>query len=295
MVAASLCSIVPERGHAAPDEAALNDLAKSNFAPSRSVNGMAGRIPPRAVAAPRHWAVLAVFLKNFRLKSDNICTEPRFGLYGTAVHCLRGERSVRTKFKSRLVAIALISCAVCVATWFTVQWWPQYLPDDFEQCSEKAQTTASSKDEQISLIGQCDKQFVGRRKVGGGYTYYDFLQNRHFDIAGPNPTPNELKHFDEEYTLYLETQRRDAVAAAIAEKQSRASQPDYQDDRVTGSISPPGLPMIIAPTNVPVPRARSSVVRSKGPCEDASLSCSWTKFSAGIKTFFESNAKVNRP
>lgn len=159
-------------------------------------------------------------MKNFRLKSDNICTEPRFGLYVTAVQRLRGERSVRTKFKSRLVAIALVCSAVCVATWFTVQWWPQYLLDDFEQCSEKAQTTASSKDEQISLIDQCDKQFVGRRKVGGGYTYYDFLQDRHFDIAGPNPTPNELKHFDEEYTLYLETQRRDAVAEPL--QKSRA-------------------------------------------------------------------------
>ena len=81
----------------------------------------------------------------------------------------------------------------------------------------------------------------------------------------------------------------------IHEKQSRMAQSDYQDDRVTGSISPPGLPMIIAPTNVPIPRARSSVVRSKGPCEDASLSCSWTKFSAGIKMFFEFNAEVNRP
>jgi hypothetical protein len=130
---------------------------------------------------------------------------------------------VRTKFKSRRVAIAFafICGAVCVATWFGVQWWPQYIPEDFEQCSEKAQTTASSRDKKISLIAQCDKQFVGRRRVGGGYTYYDFLQNRHFDIAGPNPTPNELKHFDEEYTLYLETQRRDAVAAALAEKQSR--------------------------------------------------------------------------
>ena len=181
------------------------------------------------------------------------------------MHCLRGSVTIKTKFKSRLVAIALISCAVCMATWFTVQWRPQYLPDDFEQCSEKAQTTASSRDEQISLIDQCDKQFVGERKVGGGYALYDFLQNRHFDIAGPNPTPNELKHFDEEYTL-SGIQRRDAVAAALAEKQSRVSQPDYQDDSVTGSISPPGLPMIIAPTNVPVPRARSSVVGSKGPC-----------------------------
>ena len=202
---------------------------------------------------------------------------------------------MRTKFKSRLVAIAFICCAVWVAKWFGVQWWTQYFHEDFEQCSEKAQTTTSSKDKQISLIAQCDEQFVGRRKVGGGYTYYDFLQNRHFDIAGPNPTPNELKHFDEEYTLYLQTQRRDAVAAALAEKQSRMAQPDHQDDRVTGSISPPGLPTIIAPNNVPIPRARSSVVRSNGPCEDESLSCSWTNFSAGIKKLFESNAKLNRP
>jgi hypothetical protein len=103
-------------------------------------------------------------------------------------------------------------------------------------------------DEATSLVAQCDKQFVGRRKMDGGYTYYDFLQDRHFDIAGPNPTSNELKHFDEEYTLYLDTQRRYAVTAAIAEKQ--------RDDRLTDSIPPPGPPMVIAPAKVPIPRAR---------------------------------------
>jgi hypothetical protein len=183
-----------------------------------------------------------------------------------------------------------------VATWFSIKWWPQHNPQDFEQCSEKAQRTASSKDERISLIAQCDKQFVGRRKVGGGYTYYDFLQNRHFDIAGPNPTPNELKHFDEEYTLYLDTQRQDAVAAAIAGRQSQSAQADVQDDRLTGSISSPGLPMVITPTNVPIPRAGNSAARSKGSrCEDASLSCSWINFSEGIKKFFGSYAKANHP
>jgi hypothetical protein len=203
---------------------------------------------------------------------------------------------VRAKFKSRLVAIAFICCAVSVATWFSVQWWPQHNPQDFEQCSEKAQRTASSKDRRISLIAQCDKQFVGRRKISGGYTYYDFLQNRHFDIAGPNPTPNELKHFDEEYTLYLDTQRREAAAAAIAERQNQSAQADVQDDRLTGSISSPGPPMVITPTNVPIPRARSSAARSKGSrCEDASLSYSWTNFSTGIKNFFGSYAQANRP
>jgi hypothetical protein len=125
-------------------------------------------------------------------------------------------------------------------------------------------------------MAQCGKQFVGRRKTGGGYTYYDFLQDRHFDIAGPNPTPKELRYFDEQYTLYLDTQRREAVAAALAEKQNRLAQPGFQDDRVVGSISQPGPSVVIAPTNIPIPRPRSSVVESNGLCEDASLSCNWT-------------------
>jgi hypothetical protein len=202
---------------------------------------------------------------------------------------------VRTKLNVSLVTVSFIGCSVGAVTWFGVQWWPQQSPQDFEQCSDKAEKTSSSKDERMTLIAECGKQFVGRRKTGGGYTYYDFLQNRHFDIAGPNPTPKELRYFDEQYTSYLDAQRREAVAAALAEKQNRMAQPDLQDDRVAGSISPPGLPMVSAPTNVPIPRARNSVVRSDDVCEDASLSCNWTKFSAGIKKFFESNAKANRP
>src|SRR5450631_795496 len=99
--------------------------------------------------------------------------------------------------------------------WFGDRWWPQHSPQDFEQCSAQVERTSSSKDEQMVLIAQCGKQFVGRRKTGGGYTYYDFLQNRHFDIAGPNPTPKELRYFDEQYTSYLDAQRREAVAAGL--------------------------------------------------------------------------------
>jgi hypothetical protein len=91
------------------------------------------------------------------------------------------------------VAIASICCALGVSTWLGIRWWPQHSPQDFEECSEMAERTAVSLDERTSLITQCDKQFVGRRKMGGGYTYYDFLQNRHFDIAGPNPPPKEIK------------------------------------------------------------------------------------------------------
>jgi hypothetical protein len=202
---------------------------------------------------------------------------------------------VRAKFKAGLAGIALIGCSAGVVTWIGVRWWTQHSPQDFEQCSAQAERTSSIKDERMTLMTQCGKQFVGRRKTGGGYTYYDFLQNRNFDIAGPNPTPNELRYFDEQYTSYLDAQRREAVAAALAEQQNRMAQPGFQDNRVASSISPPGPPVVIAPTNVPIPRARSSVVQSSGLCEDASLSCNWTKFSAVIKKFFESNARVNRP
>ena len=163
---------------------------------------------------------------------------------------------VRTKVKPRFVAIALICCALSLSTWLSVQWRTRPNPQDFEQCSEKAETIAS-KDERASLTAQCDAQFVGRRRIGGGYTYYDFLQNRQFDIAGPNPTSKELKHFDEEYALYLSAQRKEANAVTTAEQQS--AQSDFQNDRYSmGPLSPPGPPMVITPTNVPLPRPAPS-------------------------------------
>jgi hypothetical protein len=206
-----------------------------------------------------------------------------------------GKIQVRARFKAGVAGIALIGCCVGVVTWLGDRWWPQHSPQDFEQCAAQVESTSSSKDERMTLMAQCDRQFAGRRKTGGGYTYYDFLQDRHFDIAGPNPTPQELKYFDEQYTSYLDAQRREAVAAAHAEKQNRTAQPGFQDDRVANSISQPGAAGAIAPTNVPIPRARNSVVQSSSLCEDGSLSCNWTRFSAGIKKFFESNARVNRP
>jgi hypothetical protein len=191
------------------------------------------------------------------------------------------------------VAIALICCALSLSTWLSVQWRTRPNPQDFEQCSEKAETIAS-KDERASLIAQCDAQFVGRRRIGGGYTYYDFLQNRHFDIAGPNPTSKELKHFDEEYALYLSAQRKEANAVTTAEQQS--AQSDFQNDRYSvGPISPPMPPTVITPTNVPLPRPAPNSRAKNSGCEDASLSCSWTKFSAGVKNIFGSYAKANRP
>jgi len=183
-----------------------------------------------------------------------------------------------------------------------LQWWPSHAPQDYEECSESAGKAASSNDERASLLAQCDKQFVGRRRPGGGYTYYDFLQDRRFDIAGPNPTPQELKKFDEEYILYLNAQRQDAMAAALAQRQ-RAETDSQSDQSATGSLSPFGAPPVIAPNviapgnvPIPIPRPSTQIARSQAQrCEDGSLSCNWTRFSAGIKSFFGSYAKVNRP
>jgi hypothetical protein len=119
------------------------------------------------------------------------------------------------------------------------------------------------------------------------------MQNRSFDIAGPNPTKEEQKHIDEQYTSYLGAQRREAIAATTAEQQAEA---DLQNDQYSmGPISPPGPPKVITPTNVPIPRPGPSARAKKPGCEDASLSCSWTKFSAGVKNIFGSYAKANRP
>ncbi|HTE92345.1 MAG TPA: hypothetical protein VK678_02445, partial [Bradyrhizobium sp.] len=160
--------------------------------------------------------------------------------------------------------------------------WPSHAPQDYEACSERAGKAASSKDERASLIAECDKQFVGRRKPGGGYAYYDFLQNRRFDIAGPNPTPKELKSFDEEYIVFLNAQRREAITAALAEKQWLRAEAAFRNDQPSAdTVIPLGAPLVITPDNVRIPATGSQAARSKVErCDDASLSGSWTKFSA---------------
>jgi hypothetical protein len=162
--------------------------------------------------------------------------------------------------KLGLLVFAFLGCLVSGIAWVTVPKWFQHSTQDFEQCSEQAEMNSLSKNELKTLLAECDKQFVGRRKTGGGYTYYDFLQNRHFDIAGPNPSREELKYFDEQYTLYLEAQKREMDAASSAERQNQIAQPDLKNDFVVSSISPPGPTIVITPSAVPIPRARSSVI-----------------------------------
>src|SRR6185312_8334064 len=118
--------------------------------------------------------------------------------------------------RSRLSALAVAATAGCIAlapSCAEAQWW-RGAPKDFEDCADLAEK-AKSKEERTSQLADCNAKFAGRRKIGGGYTYYDFMQDRSFDIAGPNPTPEEQKYIDEQYTFYLEKQRRNNIAAAL--------------------------------------------------------------------------------
>ena len=118
-----------------------------------------------------------------------------------------------------LVVLAPVRC--------DAQWW-RSAPVDFESCADVAEK-AKTKEEKTAKLAECNAKFAGRRKPGGGYTYYDFMQDRTFDIAGPNPTPEEQKKIDEQYTAYLERERRNHIAAALAAKQQQPEPPPAQD------------------------------------------------------------------
>jgi len=202
---------------------------------------------------------------------------------------------VTRKFKIRYSALAGLCCFAAVSIWLGARWWPVHDPRDYEECAENAETKVFSKEERATLILQCGAQFAGRRKPGGGYTYHDFMQNRHFDIAGPNPSPEELKKIDQEYTGYLDGQRRQAIAAALAKKQSDQIQADLERalQQPTGTTPSVGPPMVITPKNLPATGAKEPSDRSRAVrCDDGSLSCSWSKFSATLKSAFGSAPKT---
>src|SRR3954447_17279500 len=124
--------------------------------------------------------------------------------------------------RSSLLAVAAGAGLALSPVHAHAQWW-RSTPVDFESCADTAEK-AKSKEEKTSALAECNAKFAGRRKAGGGYTYYDFMQDRTFDIAGPNPTPEEQKHIDQQYTAYLENQRRSSIAAAFTAKQQQQQQ-----------------------------------------------------------------------
>jgi predicted secreted Zn-dependent protease len=179
--------------------------------------------------------------------------------------------------KSALLCAAIVCCAVLIPARAHAQWWGARAPADYEECAESAEK-AATKEAKATQLAECGVKFAARRKPGGGYSYFDFMQNRHFDIAGPNPTPEEQRHIDEQYAEYLSRERRSAIATAFTQKQQQLQRAAPESEKKSA------IP-------VPVSRPRVTTVGYASPrpanaaCAKDSFSCNWPRLAAGIKDF----------
>ena len=190
---------------------------------------------------------------------------------------------------TRTVAfIALVSLALVVAVWLSFRRSALESARDFEECVEALQAGRPSNDERGSSMTNCNARFAGRRKPGGGYSYYDFMQGRSFDIAGPNPTAEERKQIDRAYIEFLDAQRRETVSAELARRQNEQLRADIERER-----QPVGPPLVLTPKNPSSPAAKKPADRSKSAlCDDSSLACGWSKLSAAVKDAFASSSRT---
>jgi len=176
-----------------------------------------------------------------------------------------------------LLTTASLSGLALMSSPALAQWWTA-APADYEDCAERVEKSTASKDAKAAALSDCESKFAGRRKRGGGYTYHDFMQNRSFDIAGPNPTAAEQKAIDEQYKTYLDSQRRSVIVAAFAEKQREAQTQAALETDFRQTAEPPSN---VKPVVLPRPRPK---VRVKEPdCAIEPLACGWSKLSSGLK------------
>lgn len=186
--------------------------------------------------------------------------------------------SVTASRSTALLVVAAAGSFLLQAPQAHAQWWKR-APVDFEDCADRAEKSAT-KQEKTAALAECNAKFAGRRKAGGGYVYYDFLQDRSFDIAGPNPTPEEQKKIDESYTTYLANQSRSNAAAEAAARQQQQKE----------QIQQVALRSEVERVPVPVerPKQQQQAVggevrpRAKGSsCAKNSFSCDWPRLSEG--------------
>jgi hypothetical protein len=171
---------------------------------------------------------------------------------------------------SRSSALLIAACVVLAPSRAQAEWWSSK-PADFEDCADRAEKAA--KEERAAKLSECYSKFAGRRKPGGGYTYFDFMQNRHFDIAGPNPTAEEQKQIDEQYIAYLDQERRSTIAAAFAAKQQQVQQAAFKSE----------TEKVPVPRESPVKQQAAASARAKAAqCARDSFSCEWPRLSDSI-------------
>ena len=195
-----------------------------------------------------------------------------------------------------LLAVAAAAGVSLAFVWFqSVASSPEYARD-YEDCVERMQAQAAQGEQLNGIETGCGARFAGRRKPdGSGYTYYDFMQEKKFDIAGPNPTVEERKAIDREYITYLEGQRREAISAALAKEQDDKLRAEL-DSAHQGAVAPLSLapednvPASVPPASVPLPVPRR-VAEQRGRasrCAEDSLACTQSKLSSAVKEAFAS-------
>jgi hypothetical protein len=186
----------------------------------------------------------------------------------------------------------------------SAEWWSR-APADFEECADNAEKL-TTKEARTDALAECNAKFAGRRKAGGGYTYYDFMQDRTFDIAGPNPTAEEQKYIDEQYALFLEKQRRKNIAAAFAAQQQQQQQEQEQEQEqeqlqpasLNGEVERIPLPQH-RPTKAQMAAALAAACQVK--YHDKNLQCPYsffdgTRLSEGLSRLTKwFNLTSNRP
>jgi len=206
--------------------------------------------------------------------------------------------------KSVLLVYATAGFAALQPARVAAEWWSR-APADFEECADNAEKL-TAKEARTDALAECNAKFAGRRKVSGGYTYYDFMQDRTFDIAGPNPTAEEQKYIDEQYALFLEKQRRKNIAAAFAAQQQQQQiqveqeqdQEQAQSASLSGDVERVPLPPP-RPTKAQMAAALAAACQVK--YRDKNLQCSYsffdvTRFSEGLSKLTKwFNLTSNRP
>jgi hypothetical protein len=184
---------------------------------------------------------------------------------------------VNERCNSVLLCAAIVCCVTLIPAPSHAQWWGARAPADYEECAESAEK-APSKEAKATQLAECGVKFAARRKPGGGYSYFDFMQNRHFELAGPNPTPEEQKYIDEQYTAYLGRERRNAIAAAFTQKQQQLQRAALESEKKSATPEAANKPRV-ATVGSATSRPRAA------NCASDSFSCNWPRLAEGIKDF----------
>ena len=198
--------------------------------------------------------------------------------YVVGILSLRNSAVIVSR-KFAVLSTAIAGLVVLAPLHAQAQWWSARAPADFEECADRAEK-AATKEVKAAKLAECHSKFAGRRKTGGGYTYFDFMQNRHFDIAGPNPTPEEQKHIDEQYIAYLEQERRSTIAAAFTAKQQQQQLQQVQQAAFRSEAE-----KVPVPRESPVKQQAANDLRSRSKatnCKKDSFSCEWPRLSESL-------------